>query len=260
MTCWHSLYLPYTGNVADPLADALAALGYERYAPFGLIPGKAYPESVKLFVAPARDGWTRIIGSPDPALLPVLSQLAPVLLIELDGAQADIRAYAAGTSAAVGSAFAAYASVDCLDRALDGGTQSGSGEVVGKVALDALPADVQSMAGQVDLQQAGKLFERMSATLARKTNADPAADDLLKLPDWSSAGGRRIRALMDCLGIPGWQSPDFVTLRDAYALHLRRQRSPQARLYPGDAEALAAVPDALTYTPIYGGKLNDVRS
>ena len=115
------------------------------------------------------------------------------------------------------------------------------------------------MAKQVDLRQAGKLFERMSATLARKTNADPAADDLLKQPDWSSAGGQRIRALMDCLAVPDWQAPDFVTLRDAYALHHRRQRSPQARLYPGDAEALAAVPDALAYTPVYGGKLNDVR-
>jgi hypothetical protein len=118
---------------------------------------------------------------------------------------------------------------------------------------------VQVLAGQVDLQQAGKLFERMSATLARKTNANPAADALLKQPDWSSAGGQRIRALMNCLGIPGWQAPDFVTLRDAYALHQRHQRSPHARLYPGDAEALAAVPDALAYTPVYGGRLNDVR-
>ena len=59
---------------------------------------------------------------------------------------------------------------------------------------------------------------------------------------------------MDCLNIPDWRAPDFVTLRDAYALHKRRQRSPNATLYPGDAEALAAVPDALTYTPIYAGK------
>ncbi len=115
------------------------------------------------------------------------------------------------------------------------------------------------MAAQVDLKQAGRLFERMSATLARKTSADPAAGDLLKQPDWSSAGGQRIRALMDCLNVPNWQAPDFVTLRDAYALHERRQRSPKARLYPGDAEALAAVPDALAYTPVYGGKPNDVR-
>ena len=119
MTSWHSLYLPYAGNVADSLAEALAALGYERYAPFGLIPGKAYPQSVKLFVAPARGGWTRIIGSPDPALLPSLSRLAPCLLIELDGADADISAYADGAPAAVISAFAPYAQTDCLDRALD---------------------------------------------------------------------------------------------------------------------------------------------
>ena len=258
MTCWHSLYLPYAGNVVDPLADALAVLGYERYAPFGLVPGKAYPQSVKLFVAPVRDGWTRIIGSPDAALLPVLSRLAPCLLIELDGADAAISAYAAGAPADLTDVFAPYAQTpDCLD---DAPVSAAKADKLGAVALDALPSDVQTMAQQVDLRQAGKLFERMSATLARKTNADPAADDLLKQPDWSSAGGQRIRALMGCLSIPGWQAPDFVTLRDAYALHYRRQRSPQARLYPGDAEALAAVPDALAYTPVYGGKPNDVRS
>jgi hypothetical protein len=60
---------------------------------------------------------------------------------------------------------------------------------------------------------------------------------------------------MDCLRIPDWRDPDFVTLRDAYALHKRRERSPNATLYPGDAEALAAVPDALTYTPVYAGKM-----
>ena len=64
---------------------------------------------------------------------------------------------------------------------------------------------------------------------------------------------------MDCLRIPNWRDPDFVTLRDAYALHERRRRSPKATLYPGDAETLAAVPDALAYTPIYAGKAPNER-
>ncbi|MBL8157537.1 MAG: hypothetical protein JNM70_25480, partial [Anaerolineae bacterium] len=42
-------------------------------------------------------------------------------------------------------------------------------------------------------------------------------------------------------------------LRDAYQLHSRRQRNPNARAYPGDEAVMAAVPDALMYTPVYGG-------
>jgi hypothetical protein len=110
------------------------------------------------------------------------------------------------------------------------------------------------MAGRLDPRQAESLFTRISGAVAQKGGADPAARELLRQPDWNSAGGRKIIALMDCLGIAGWRAPDFVTLRDAYALHVRRQRSPNAKLYPGDAEALAAVPDALDYTPIYAGK------
>jgi hypothetical protein len=60
---------------------------------------------------------------------------------------------------------------------------------------------------------------------------------------------------MNCLTIPlGWISPDFVALRDAYQLHERRRRNPNAMLYPGDAEAMAAVPNALDYAVVYAGK------
>jgi hypothetical protein len=45
-----------------------------------------------------------------------------------------------------------------------------------------------------------------------------------------------------------------VALRDSYQLHARRQRKPDARLYPGDEEAMTRVPDALDYIPVYGGK------
>jgi hypothetical protein len=57
------------------------------------------------------------------------------------------------------------------------------------------------------------------------------------------------------LTIPSdWQEPDFVTLRDAYQLHERRRRNPNAPLYPGDAEAMEAVSDALDYIVLYAGK------
>ena len=191
-----------------------------------------------------------MIGTPDPALLPALSQLALCLLIELDGADARIEVYADGAAAALETALAPFAHTsNCLDTAPAGDNSS---PALGEVALDALPQDVQALAQRVDLKQANAMFSRLSGSLMKKTGGDPG--DLLRQPEWSSAGGARISALMDCLDIPDWRAPDFVTLRDAYALHERKRRSPKAMLYPGDAEALAAVPDALMYTPIYGGK------
>ena len=263
MTSWCSLYLPCANDdanniaegIVEPLKAALLALGYEFYNPFGLIPGKAYGQTVRLFAAPPRGGWLRIIGVPDAALLPALmaalTERAPCLLLELDGTDAHIEAYVSGAQIAPEAAFPADA--DCIRRAL-AATASASAEALGGVTLDSLPGDVQAMAQQIDLKQAGKLFNRMSAGLAQKSGGDPAASDLLKQPDWSGAGGAKISALIDCLRIPGGRAPDFVTLRDAYSLHERRRRSPKAMLYPGDAETMASVPDVLDYTPIYAGK------
>jgi hypothetical protein len=206
---------------------------------------------VRLFVAPARDGWTRVIGEPDPALLPELSRLAPVLLTALDGADARIDAYADGQPTTPENAFPAQA--DCIRQAR-AQRATPPGASIGGVALDALPGDVQALAQKVDLKGANAMFARLSGNLAAKSGGDPAARDLLRQPEWSSAGGAQIAAVVGCLGIPGWRDPDFVTLRDAYALHVRRRRSPNATLYPGDSEALAAVPDALDYAPVYAGK------
>jgi hypothetical protein len=257
MTAWCSLYLPSadSATITAALRESLVALGYQSFDPFGLIPGKAYPHAVRLFVAPASGEWSRIVGTPDPALLPSLSLYAPVLLMELDGNTARLEAYVEGEASTVEMAFAPYVRHhDCIRLSMLQTATSGSA-TLGGVSLDALPDDVQALAqGRgVDLGQANAMFKRMSGTLAQKgVGGDPS--ELLRQPDWNSAGGKRIAALADCFEIPNWQAPDFVTLRDAYALHKRRQRSPNATLYPGDAEALAAVPDALAYTPTYFGK------
>jgi hypothetical protein len=254
MTSWSSLYLPCADNVVETLKDALKALGYQLYDPFGLIPGKAYPQAVRLFVAPAREGWTRIIGELDADLLAPLSQIAPCLQIQLDGPNATIAAYENGSSVAPSEAFAAYISQpDCIQQALDLAVVS-KNDTLGAVALDMLPGDVQNLAQKVDLKQAGKMFNRLSGNLAPKSGGDASANDLLRQPEWNSLGGARIAALMNCLRVANWRDPDFVTLRDAYALSERRRRSPKATLYPGDAETMAAVPDALSYTPVYAGK------
>ncbi len=74
-------------------------------------------------------------------------------------------------------------------------------------------------------------------------------------PNWNSPGGRRLHALMRCLTVPDhWREPDFGVLRDAYQLHSRQQRKPDARLYPGDDATMNRVPDALDYVPVYGGR------
>ena len=258
MTSWFSLYLPCADNdhVAAALKDALNALGYQPFNPFGLIPGKAYPQAVRLFVAPARDGWTRVVGQPDTALLAPLSLLEPCLVIELDGADATFTAYAEGEASTPEVAFAPYTHEhDCIRLSLVI-NQASDSAALGGVALDMLPNDVQNLAQNVDLKQASKMFNRLSGNLAQKSGGDASASDLLRQPEWNSVGGTRIRALMNCLRIPKWRDPDFVTLRDAYALHERRRRSPNATLYPGDAETMAAVADALAYQPVYAGKMS----
>jgi hypothetical protein len=257
MTAFRSLYLPGVDNLAETIRTALIALGYESYDPFGLIPGKAYPQAARLFVAPSRNSWTRVLVAPDSAplgvLLPHLAPAGLCLSIALDAADAQIDVSLNGVPTETTSALAPYLqSPECAEQTPSAATTP----TLGGIALDALPGDVQALAQQVDLKQAESMFARLSRNLAPKSGGDASA--LPQLPDWNSAGGRKITALMDCLGIPGWREPDFVTLRDAYALHVRRQRTlktrPNAKLYPGDAEALAAVPDALDYTPIYAGK------
>ena len=123
-----------------------------------------------------------------------------------------------------------------------------------------LPDDIQALADDVDQAQAQKMFDRLSGDLMKKvggTQATEAAHDLIggSAPDWNSLGGRRLHAVMRCLTTPDqWRDPTFTTLRDAYQLHRRRQRKPDARLYPGDEDIMQRVPNALDYQPVYAGR------
>ncbi|MFN8452290.1 MAG: hypothetical protein U0521_27755 [Anaerolineae bacterium] len=173
MTTFSSLYLPGANNAAESIRTALAALGYQFFDPFGLIPGKAYPQAVRLFVAPARGGWTRVLGEPDPALLPPFSQIVPCLLVALDGSDARIEVYANGEPSSPETALASYlASPDCLDRPP---ASEATGVALGGVALGALPDDVQALAQRVDLKTGGidvRPAERQSG--GEKLAATPA--------------------------------------------------------------------------------------
>lgn len=264
---WNSLYCRSddAGAVAERVRETLTALGYTLYNPFGLIPGKAYPQSVRLFVALPTNGWVRIIGEPDPQQIIALSETTTCLYCALDGSEAQIETYANGQTADPISVLAPYLrsdrTVDNLKRALSHqgiGSESGSASSSG-LPFAALPDDVQSMASGVNPAQAQKMFARLSGNLMKKVAHDDSQADAARAlisgnaPDWNSNGGQHILALLDCL-LDGTLEPDFTALRDAYQLHERRRRNPNARLYPGDAETMEKVPGALDYIPVYGGK------
>ncbi len=259
MTQWHSLYLhsPDPAGVIGTLAESLQSEGYTRYDPFGLMPGRAYGHSVKLFVAPPADGWVRVIVSPEnppsASQLQAVSHYAMALNVVLDGTTARISAFHSGAEADLITTLAAalrpQTSPDCIHAALSIATAEKSSD----------DASFQAMAGgakDANMREAKRLFEKLSKNYVPREEREMARALINdSVAQWHSVGGRRIRALMDCLTVSAnWREPDYVTLRDAYQLLNRRRRNPNAMLYPGDAEAMDTVPDALDYTPIFAGK------
>ena len=267
-TTWNCLYW-HSENakvVIQLLEDSLTGLGYTLYNPFGLIPGKAYSRSVRLFVVPSTSGWVKVIGTPDKAQLPTLSQNTTLIYAALDGSEADIHVYANGDAVAIESALVPYLRPHLTANDLQQALHTTSNIIQmdkpeSGLPFNALPDDVKAMAGTVNAGQAQKMFARLSGDLIKKVSKDKGQADAARAlisggdaPDWNSSGGARIRAMMNCLTLPeNWREPDFDNLRDAYQLHERRRRNPNARTYPGDEVTMAKVPDALTYTPVYGG-------
>lgn len=267
MAAWRSLFLPHSdqGAVVTALMDSLQALGYTPFNPFGMMPGRTYPQVARLFVSPANAGWLRVLGEPDSAMLPLVSRSFSCLLAAVDDTQPTLEIYAEGEQQPPQTALLPYLkpglSADQLIAALSvtPAPISVSPQPNDMDLLrEALPDDVKGL--PVDANRAQKMFDRLSASLTQRsgnTGNEAAARALLRgeRVDWNSAAGAKIGAILDCLTIPaGWKQPDFVTLRDAYQLHERRRRNPAASLYPGDAEAMAAVPDALSYRAVYAGK------
>lgn len=278
MPAWHSLYLACAENngaddIARTLNRSLVALGYELYDPFGRIPGKAYPVTVRLFIAPAKDGWTRILGAspPSDALLLDLSALGTCLSVTLNEARYQIDVFENGAKRTPTNALIPHLNPGydraALERILSGeddatATHEHNGERKKPdlpLDVDLLPDDVQELARDLNPRQVNNMFNKLMNRFAgglTPANAEHARGLLSNRgPKWDSSAGRQVRALAECLGIPApyWYQPDFGTLRDAYQLRVHRQRTPNAPLHPGDDETMAAVPDALDYMPIYGG-------
>lgn len=260
MSFWHSLYLYSDKHDIDAiLKDILQSLEYTLYDPFSSVPGKIYKETVKMFVVPQVGKWVRLLGEFDEQVILQLSQHGLVVSILLEDDMATISAYHQGGDIDFVIALAPHFKPSCTPDQLKTALLSEI-DVESKqadiVPMDLLPDDVQSMAEGLKSKHINKMFNKMLNRVMGGDEQEAARDLLTKGQiNWNSEGGQRIHSIMACLEIMDeWRTPDFITLRDAYQVHMRRQRNPNAMLYPGDAEAMHAVPNALDYHPIYAGK------
>ncbi len=262
MSRWFSLYLPKHDSLADTIQSFLQQAGYTLYNPFGLLPGKAYSQTIRCFLAPDTTLFQRILIDTTEdvdvmKLAQVLADTTGCLIGSLEQDKGQIQVIADSGWQSLSPYLIEGNTVESIQQALareytatDEDTAS-----IGGVTLDSLPEEYQSMAGGIKLKNAEKMFGKISGKLLSSSDAKSAQAFLLTQPRWNSADGQKVRAVMRCFyADESWRQPDFVTLRDAYQLHKRRQRKPDARLYPGDAEAMSAVPNALEYSPIYAGK------
>jgi len=261
VTTWHSLYLRSDdpNAVAEHLRGVLTAFDYTLYDPFGTMPGAAYNQSVKLFVSPTDSGWVRVIGNVDSALLSQISEVALCLSAEFDDNSARVTVFEQGNPVTI-DALTQFlrdgVTVEVLQRSLiQPTTQPATNDK--DFPMDVLPDDLKDAAKDLNPKHINRMFGKLMKKVNRQLGGSTeGARELLKSDgDWRSVGGQRLRAFMNGLTLPShWHTPDFVALRDAYQLQRRKQRNPNAPDYPGDAEAMQAVSNALDYLPVYGGK------
>jgi len=269
MTRWHSLYL--SSEQSQTLIAAIHSYfethHYKIYHPFGALPGMSYPDTIKTFIAPVDAGWTRLLldGDTDSgkidSLCNHLSNTCDCLSVSLDGNIGQIHAYHNAQLLDLpdwSNSYLARNELQKLTRILNAESfnlpEIGAGQI-GDVPIEALPDDIQAMAREVNVKKANKLFEKLSNKLLKAAGRNDARQLINQGVNWNSQGGQHIRSVMDCLPMPEkWREPDFSTLRTAYAVRSRQEEGLNS-LYPGDEDALNAIPDALDYIPVYGGKI-----
>lgn len=272
MTQWNSLFclLDPSNNLVDCLQETLIQLEYTLYDAFDLIPGNSYPDTFKTFVAPAKGQWMQILLDDEDVedlelLAEPLSMYGLCLLAHLDQDDATLKLYQDGSEIDLADGLSNYLldgkSADDLMRAINGKLplpliEADADEQSQILAINDLPPEMRQMTQGISLPNAQKMFKRFTGNFMGRGDAEGAqemlnADQL----DWNSDGGMKIRGIMSLL-IAGdsWLSPDFASVRDAYQRHIRLHRRPNAKLYPGDKQMMDAVPNALDYTPIYGGQ------
>ncbi len=266
MNAWHTCYVPMedAAKVLAALRAALSARGYTPYDPFP--GGSGTPphlrQTVRLFVAPPRAGWVRVLGAVDEEALPDVQQRlgVPLLYAWLSAERGGWAIFADGERHESPEAFAPYLAgghtLDELRAAF-----AHTAEVPSPTKTETLPPELQELAHKegVDARQAEKLLGRLGhKLLGRFEDADEAQAQAMLggAPDpWQSAAGQRVQAVAALLRLPAdWRAPDWQQVRDAYHVHRLRARHPRMAALPGDDEALAAVPNVADYTPLYMGR------
>lgn len=260
MAEWHSLYLPSddTPTIISACQAALTEHGLASYDPFGLMPvTRAYTETVKAFIAPAQNGWTRVLLSPDTpphaALIASLSQITSLLGVSVLDDGAAVTAWRDGAEINAPDMMATYADRAALEAAFN--AKYDTKKAKDDSLLDVMPEELRGLMGEGSLKKAEGMLGRMAGR-ALSMNERAAAATMLRemVVDWASEGGQRIRAVMALMPIANWAVPDYVLLRDAYRQQMRVQRNPNVRLSDDAQKLLQAVPNALAYTPLFYGK------
>ncbi|MFZ4828054.1 MAG: hypothetical protein ACOYLB_11925 [Phototrophicaceae bacterium] len=262
----HLFYLPPSIHHRDALVNtfkqALQARGYHLYDPFGMLPGKSYPHTVKVFVAPAdAHGWLRLISQDDLGGWMSDWQVNAIALA-MDAQSAQVDCYHEGKPCSPTDMMETLALGESLAQVLEAyeavkhahATPTPPPTVV---PLTLLPADVQGMAGNLSNQQINSLFEKLTKQLPQGATLTEAQQFVHQQAtfDWASPHGQAVTRLMNTLGAPNPSTlPLFSVLRDAYQVHRRLQRKPDRTLLADEDELRRLIPNALDYQPIYAGK------
>lgn len=267
MTAWHSLYLSseQSEQIITAIHDYFDANGYKIYNPFGDLPSMSYPQTLKIFLAPARNKWIRLLidGDTDASIIEslasYLSQNMDCLSVRLDSNIGSVHAFRDGSLLDLGQWAQMYVSaghdISAILNADSFNLPNLSEGQIGDIPLASLPEDIQQMAQQVNAKEANKLFEKLSNRLLKAIGRSDARNLLNEQVNWDSQGGQYIRTVMDKLTIPdNWRTPDFVTVRTAYTIDTQQRRGITSS-FAGDDAVLKAVPNVLDYHVIYGGKM-----
>jgi hypothetical protein len=271
---WQQIYVHSENRacVEAALDDELARLGYRAYDPFpgGMGTPPSLKDFVRMFVAPASGAWVAIVGlcptDVRETLLAALEPCGAVLFAWLEGEGSDIAPFSRGQfdSAGLDAFLQPGATTEDLRRA-----RLHKLNTPQQPADSALPGELDRLARShnVNPAQAARLVDRLAGSLFGKMDrqsggeagaARGQAHSLLQGkagPDWASPAGRRLDAMAALLTLPpSWREPGFDALRDAYHAARMLKRNPRASLLPDEREAIARVPNALDYTPIYFGK------
>jgi hypothetical protein len=273
---WHSLYIQSEDSAAVTamLRDALQQVGYIPYDPFpgGLGTPPELKTFVRHFVAPAQDGWVRILGEPDEVAIEIVSRSSPVLYIWLTDTDSSINVYDKGKydPAVLANYLLPNKTPEHLGKA-----QSGLLPVLVEKTVEAdphlaiLPPDMAQMINEHNIRadQASNMISRLTSQLFNRLDksSDGEANRMQEQArlmlaksqgvNWDSSAGRKLRSIASVLILPAnWRDPDFDAVRDAYQVARRLQRSPNAYLMPDEETAIKVLPDAIKYEAVYVGK------